>query len=190
MQAAKNIMVAAGLAGILAVGTCGCSASSESSTTVTTSGTHEDGTTEETTTTTTTTTDSEGTSTETTTQESVTIDITDWTSGWIGDSDTGYHILYAEDPENGAQALLVIADPESGEYLHFVGKNTNEDGVVTITDVGNGDYFTYGIGEQNSDGAAELLLGDTYGTAQLTQVDIDTFIDELQNVDTDGVIVS
>lgn len=179
----KKLIAAAALAGALAL--FGCSASSESTTTVETSVTT-DGVTETTTTETTTTTDGSGTSTETNTTSSTTLDISTWEYGWYGVSDKGSTVYYAESPA-GDQALIVIEDESLDGLFSCVGTiSMNDDGISTIEDLNGGPSFGFKLVDQNDENAT-FYLGEDFGTVVLKPYDMGEFIGALKDID-DGTL--
>lgn len=182
-------VVVAGLAGMLAVGIASCSYSSTTTTetSVTTETTNEDGTTETTTTTTSTSEGTDGSSSDTTTTKQVTVDMNSWESGWAGTGSEGDNVFYAESPD-GTQALIVVYTPSTDTLIHVVGPVVNNDGQLTITDVGDGSTFTFTIGEQNGDGVADLALGDEFGTVTLNNIALEDMVEQIQAVDKNGEV--
>ncbi len=182
---AAHAIVCAGLAGIIALGTCGCSTSKE--TTVTTEVTDEDGKTH---TTKTTTTEKDG-EVESTTTESTTIDVSDWEDAWYGEATKGHEVYYAESPDGGKKGMLVIYNPETETLESWVGDNTGDaDGTyVTTTDAVNGSSFTFGINSLDEDGDLQLDMGDEYGTADLSLVEMDELLDMIAEVDVNGQVI-
>ena len=168
-------VVAAGLACTVLLG--GCSTSSETTTEVSTT---VDG---KTTTTTTGTTSEDGGAAETAANTSVTLDINDWTDSWMGHSDVGYDVFYAQAPEGTQRAFLMIYDPDSETLESWVGDyEVPEEGYVLITDAGNGAGFGFTVVEQD-EGHVALDLGEEYGVAELDTCDFGDFIDTIRQVD-------
>ena len=185
-----NAVVAAGLTAILSLGVTGCSFSSshESSSSVSTSVTDENGVTE---TTETTTTDTDG-NVETTTTTNKIIDISDWTDAWIGQTDAGQTMFYAQSPDGGAQGVFAVYDPETDEVMGVVGDNSvNEEGdEVTCVDADSGKSVDMVIREQDDDNTLVINVGEEYGDTVMTPVSMDDFLDELAAVDVNGVVLS
>lgn len=184
----RHFIVAAGLATILTLGCCSCSASHESTTTVSTEFTSEDGTTDSTTTTTT---EKDG-EVETTTEDETIIDVADWEDAWMGETTRGYQVFFAQSPDGGAQGMLVIYDPETETLEAFVGENTtDEEGTyVTTTDAANGSSFTMGIIEQDEEGNLVLDMSDDYGQATLEPCGMDTLLEAVQEIDVNGTVIA
>lgn len=189
----RNTILATGLACILALGTMGCSVSSESKTTTEVSTTDEDGTTTTTTTETTSSTSSdEGTSSETTTETTTVIDMSEWTDAWMGDSDKGFKVFYAQSPTDSAeaQALIAVYKPETKEIVKCLGTFTvPKEGWLLVEDAGNSDTFQFGISDETSAGA-KLDLGDEFGIADVKPTPFDEFIQELRAVDVNHTVIS
>ena len=178
----NNIIVATGLACALVFGACGCSvsSSSESTSTVETSVTDENGDT----TTTTTTVGSDGT---TTTETVKRLEIGEWTDAWMGSTDKGYDVFYAESLD-GSQAFLVLHSESDTDW--FIGDTENpEEGLVTV--FGQDASFTFQIKEADT-GYDKLTLwfGDDYGTATLTRCNLDELVEGVHEFDPDGKILS
>ena len=180
----KDIIVAAGLAGILALGTCGCSASSSSSSssTLETSVTDEEGTT----TTTKTTTDSDG---NTTTETSTRLEMGEWVDAWMGTSDKGYDVFYAQAPD-GTQAFLVLHNEDADDTEVFIGETEfPEEDLVTV--YGQESKFTFQIREADEEhDDVTLWCGDDYGTVEIERCDLDDLAEAVHEFDPDGVILS
>ena len=185
-----SIILAAGLAGALALGGVGCSFSSshESTSSVSTSVTDENGVTE---THESTTTETDGV-TETTESDSLTIDIEDWTDAWIGEAEGGQTIFYAESPDGGKQGLFAVYDPSDSSVEGVVGDNhTDEEGdAVQTVDVYSGDSVTMVIRDRGDDGSITINVGDPYGDARLDPVSMDEFIERLSAVDVNGDVLT
>lgn len=185
---ATRAAVCVGLAGVIALGTCGCSVSSESETAISTEVTDEDGTTR---TTETTTTEKDG-ETETTTTESTVIDVADWENAWYGQTAKGHDVYYAQSPDGGSQGMLVIYDPETETLESWVGNNTSdtEGTYVTTTDAVNGSSFTFGVISLDDDDNLQMDMGDEYGTAELSLVEIDELLEMIAKVDVNGQVIA
>lgn len=185
----SRMIVAAGLTAVLSLGVAGCSFSSshESTSTVSTSVTDENGVTE---TTETTTTNTDG-DVETTTETSKTVDISSWTDAWMGTADGGQQVFFAQSPD-AAQGVFAFYDPATSEIFGVVGNNSvNEDGdEVTTTDIFDGSTVTMVIREQDDDGTVVLNVGAEYGDITLSTVSMDDFIDQLTAVDVNGEILT
>ena len=113
----KSIVAAAGKPSIirrLVPARCSVSSSSESSSTLETSVTDEQGNT----TTTKTTTDSDG---NTTTETTKTLSIGDWVDEWMGKTDKGYEVYYAQAPD-ATEAFLVLHSESVGDK-DFIGES-------------------------------------------------------------------
>ncbi|MDO4797970.1 MAG: hypothetical protein Q4A01_08120 [Coriobacteriales bacterium] len=183
-----RVIVSAGLAGILAIGTCACSSSVETKTEVSTETTNEDGTTTKNTESTKTTTENGTTTTESQSSSSTVVDINSWTDAWKGETENGKTVFYAESPSGVSQALIAIYDPQTKALVsHSIGEATIDDGTITIIDAGGtGSGFVFGIESQNDDGTAVLDLGEEYGKATLKRVDMQTFLADIKEADTTG----
>ena len=181
-------VAAAGLAAVLTLGVTGCSCSSESTSTVSTSVTDENGVTE-TTETTTTNTDGE---VETSTTTNMVIDISSWTDAWIGQTDNGQTMFYAQSPDGGAQGVFAVYDPQTTQIIGVVGDNTTteEGDEVTCTDVYSGDTVTMVIREHDDDNTLVINVGEEYGDTTLSPVTMDEFLSELSSVDLNGDILT
>ena len=186
----SHAVVAAGLTAILPPGVTGCSFSSshESTSTVSTSVTDENGVTE---TTETTTTDNNG-DVETNTSTDTIIDISSWTDAWIGTTDAGQTMFYAQSPDGGAQGVFAIYDPETNEVMGVVGDNTtNEAGdEVECVDAYSGKSVDMVIREQNDDNTLVINVGAEYGDTTMSPVSMDDFLDQLAAVDVNNVVLS
>ena len=180
-MSAKNLVASAGLACLLAFGTCGCSFSASSTVETSTSTTDENGTTTTTTTTTT---------TETSTSDaSKDVTISDWEHAWTGTTSKGFKVLYAESP-TGEEAFLMLVNEENGEFESFVGKTENLEGDLVKIDA-NDVTFTFGISKVSDDlSTVSLDFGDEYGTADLTKLSIDELIADVEEIDKDGKVLS
>ena len=181
----KSVVVSAGLACMLVLGTLGCSVSSESTTSTEVSVTDEDGTT------TTTKTEAsasassdEGVNADASTTTATTISIADWEAAWAGTSENGYDVYYAQAPEGTNQALIAVYNPETEELLSVVGGyEMVDENALTITDINDeGLSFTFTILDQGDD-YAELDLGEEFGTAKLDLCAMDELIDALKAID-------
>ena len=190
MSLSRNVILSTGLACVLALGTLGCSTSTESTTTTEVSVTDEDGVTTTTTSETTTTSSSdEGDSTETTTTTSKTIDINGWVDAWMGTSSTGFNAYYAQAPEGTNQAMIVVFNPDTEEFLSVIGNyEVLEQGVVKITDVADENISFTIIATEQTEDHVTLDLGPDYGTAQLDTCAMDELVDAIKQVDTEGVV--
>lgn len=186
----KNVIVSASLACLLAVGTLGCSMSSESSSKAEVSVTDEDGTTTTTTSETSTSASTDdGVTTESSTTTSKTIDANDWTDAWMGSSDKGYDVYYAQAPQGTAQAMIVVYNPETQELISVVGSyEVPEQGVVVITDVADENVSFQLTAEEETEDGAVLDLGDEFGIATLDVCTMDELIDAVQKVDVNGEV--
>lgn len=186
MYTSKNLAITVGLAAIIAL--CGCSATHESSTTVTTSVTSEDGTTETSTTEVSTSVGTDGISADASTTTDTIINVDSWEWGWIGTSSTGYPVFYAEAP-TGDQAVLVIEEGE-GDLLAFVGELTmDEDEISTVTDSANGMGFNFLLVGQDGE-TVTLDLGEDYGIVDLTPYEMPDFLAELAEIDINGQVIA
>lgn len=118
-----NTVVAAGLACALVIGACGCSFSSESTSTspLTTEVTNEDGTTSKTTTESTATVGTDGASSSTSTTSETIVNVDEWEAAWKGTSSTGETIFYAQSPDDYSQALLAIYNPDTQALETYIG---------------------------------------------------------------------
>lgn len=185
----SHAVVAAGLTAVLSLGITGCSFSSshESTSTLSTSVTDENGVTE---TTETTTTDNNG-EVETTTSTDTTIDISSWEAAWIGTTDAGQTMFFAQSPD-ASQGVFAIYDPSTDETMGVVGDrdDTDEDDEVSYTDATSGKSVDIVIREQNDDGTAVINVGEEYGDTTLDPVSIDDFLDQLSAVDVNGEVLT
>lgn len=186
----RNVILSTGLACVLALGAMGCSASVESTSTTEVSTTDEDGTTTTTTTETKTGADTEnGVTNESSTESSVVISLSEWEDGWIGNSDKGYKVFYAQAPSGTKQALLVIQDPNTQELYSFLGNyEVPQQGVVAITDAGAGNKATVVASDETAEGVT-LDLGSDFGKAECKTTPFDEFIAELKKVDTEHQVL-
>ena len=187
-----NIMVAAGLASVLVLGVCGCSFSSESTSTssLTTEVTDEEGTTTTTTTESSSTVGTDGVSSSSSTTTQKTVSIEDWEAAWMGTSSTGETVFYAQSPEELSQALLAIYNPDTQELETYVGGfEMVADNALKITDVGNGNAYVFEI-LSDENGEAELNLGDDHGTATVSSCPMSDLIEALTEADVNGVFIS
>lgn len=186
----KRLIVSTGLAGILALGVCGCSFSSSSKTEVSTSSTDEGGTTTTTTTTTETSTE-DGTSTTTettTTSDSDRMDMSEWTNYWMGTSTAGYDVYYSESP-SGEEAFLVLRNAEKNDLLSYIGSvESPEENVYTIK--GAEHMFTFVVEDvdKNADNLT-FNLGDDCGTVEVKRCTVDEFVDAIHEFDTNGDLI-
>jgi hypothetical protein len=62
------------------------------------------------------------------------IDISSWTDAWIGQTDNGQTMFYAQSPDGGAQGVFAVYDPQTTQIIGVVGDNTTteEGDEVTI----------------------------------------------------------
>lgn len=179
----RSIVAAAGLACILAFGTCGCSvsSSSESSSTLETSVTDEQGNT----TTTKTTTDSDG---NTTTETTKTLSIGDWVDEWMGTTDKSYEVYYAQAPD-ATQAFLVLHSESAGDTEVFIGDSESpEEGLVTV--YGEDAKFTFQVVEADEDhDNVTLWFDDDYGTAEVKRCTLEDMAAGIHKFDAEGKIL-
>lgn|GEM_PF-4070403 len=186
--------MAAGLACALVIGACGCSFSSESTSTstLTTEVTNEDGTTGKTTTESTATVGTDGASSSTFTTSETIVNVDEWEAAWKGTSSTGETIFYAQSPDDYSQALLAIYNPDTQALETYIGGyEMVADTALRITDAGNGEaYVIENLSNADENGAVELNLGDVHGTVTLAPCTITELIDAISEVDVDGVFVS
>ncbi|MBP3892662.1 MAG: hypothetical protein J6D34_01315 [Atopobiaceae bacterium] len=179
----NNIIAATGLACILVFGACGCSFSStsESTSTVETSVTDEEGNT----TTTKTTTGSDGTTTTETTES---LAIGEWTDAWIGSTEEGYDVYYAQSPD-GTQAFLVLHNESKNDIDSFIGNTENpEEDIVTV--YGQNEKFTFQVVETGDNlDSLTLWFGDDYGTASMTRCSLDELVAGVREFDAEGNII-
>lgn len=181
----RNVILSTGLACVLALGAMGCSASVETTTKTEISTTDEEGTTTTTTTESTTGASTEdGVTSETTTETSTTFNISEWEDGWIGESDKGYKIFYAQAPQGTTQAMVVMQNLETNELLSIMGEYTVPDeGVVALTSAsGNGDNATIVVTNQTAEGAT-FDIGSEFGKTDAKKVPFAEFLDELRAAD-------
>lgn len=172
----------AGLACTVMLGACSMSSETTTEISTTTDG--------KTTTTTTTTTSENGGASETTTDTSITIDLNDWTDAWMGSSDAGYDVFYAQAPEGTPQALLVIYDPNSETIESWLGDyEVPEQGYVVITDAGNGSSFGLTAVEEDAEHAI-LDLGEEYGMADLDVCEFPDFIQAIRQIDVNNQVLN
>lgn len=101
-------------------------------------------------------------------------------------------MYYAESPDGGKKGMLVIYNPETETLESWVGDNTGDaDGAyVTTTDAVNGSSFTFGINSLDEDGDLQLDMGDEYGTADLSLVEMDELLDMIAEVDVNGQVIA
>lgn len=189
-----NLLVTMGLAGALALGVCGCSFSSESTSTssLTTEVTSEDGTTNKTTTESTTTVGTNGVSSETSTTKETIVSVDTWSAAWKGTSSTGESVFYAQSPDDKSQALLAIYNPNTAELETYIGSfEMVAENALRLTDVGSDNsYIIEILSNADDEGTVELNLGDEHGTVTMLPCSMDELIDGISEVDTEGVFIS
>lgn len=190
MSMSRNVILSTGLACVLALGTLGCSMSSESTTTTEVSVTDEEGVTTTTTSESTTSSSSDGeTTSESSSSTSKTIDMNEWTDAWMGASDTGYNAYYAQAPAGTNQAMIVVCNTETGDFLSVVGNyEVPQEGVVKITDMNDDSISFTLIATEQADDYIVLDMGTDFGTAKLDVCTMGELVDAVKQVDAKGEV--
>ena len=186
----RNVILSTGLACVLALGTLGCSVSSESTTTTEVSVTDEEGVTTTTTSESTTSSSSDGeTTAESSTNTSKTIDMNEWVDAWMGTSDTGYNAYYAQAPDGTNQAMIVVCNAETGDFLSVVGNyEVPQEGVVKITDMNDESISFTLIATEQTEDYIVLDMGSDFGTAKLDVCAMGDLVDAVKQVDVKGEV--
>lgn len=190
MSMSRNVILSTGLACVLALGTLGCSMSSESTTTTEVSVTDEEGVTTTTTSESTTSSSSDGEATsESSTTTTKTIDMNEWVDAWMGASDTGYNAYYAQAPAGTNQAMIVVYNAETGDFISVVGDyEVPQEGVVKITDMNDEDTSFTLIATEQAEDYIVLDMGTDFGTARLDVCSMGELVDAIKQVDVNGEV--
>ena len=97
--------------------------------------------------------------------------VSSFANAWMGASDLGETLYYAESAD-GLQGCLVVYNPETNEYVSFVGDTSvSDDNMVTITDIQSGLSITFGVKAADDGGNVVIDLGQQ-GMAALKACDV------------------
>lgn len=109
---------------------------------------------------------------------------------WMGVSDKGETFYYAEANDGSKQAIMVVYDPSSNQYVSFVGTAEQvSDNQVRITDIKTGNTLTFAITAADQDGNVVIDMGEQ-GNAVLAKCDPSEVLKAIQNIGTYGDAVA
>lgn len=116
------------------------------------------------------------------------VDVSSWTSAWMGASDKGETFYYAESPD-ASQGAMLVYDPSTNKYVSYVGAISQpEEGYVRITDIQSGNALQFEVTAGDDEGVV-IDLGDL-GNAVLAKCEISEVMKCIQNIDTYGEAVA